>query len=130
MSDLRNRLLEKAIYLNKTEVYVDEWDETVYIQELSAKQLSDFTKSTYKESENGELEADPMSAMVNILYASLVDEDGNRLFNKGELKQINGVVLLRLGSKALDLSGLSNVTSVQDAVEALKKAQESDSPTD
>lgn len=123
MSELRERILNKALLLNRVEYYVDEWDETVYFQELSGKQLADFTKTTYKEVD-GIQQADPIVAMVNILYYTLVDEDGMRLLTKKELNGMNGLVLMKLGNKALEMSGLTNAHAMLEAKDELKKTDE------
>lgn len=128
MSELRQRILDKALLLNRVEYYVQEWDETVYFQELSGKQLTDFTKATYKEVD-GVQQADPIVAMVNILFYTMVDEDGERLLSKTELKGMNGLVLMKLGNKALEMSGLINAHAMLEAKDELKKTVGSDSST-
>lgn len=131
MNEVRQRILDKALFLNRVEFYVEEWEETVYFQEMSAKQLSDFTKSTYKvDEETGIQQADPITAMINILFYTLVDENGKRYFTRAELNKISGMILMKLGNKALELSGLSNATEMLEAKDKLKKTQDSDSNTD
>lgn len=128
MSELRDRILTKALFLNRVEFYVEEWEETVYFQELSGKQLADFAKATYKEVD-GKAEVDPLTLMVNLLFYVLVDENGRRLLNKGELKSMNGMTLMKLGTKARELTGLDDITGGIEATEELKKTPVSDSIT-
>lgn len=131
MSELRERILAKAQYLKMVEFYVEEWDATVYFKELSGGDLAGYTKSSFVLNDKGEMQAtDNVLAMVNILYYSMVDEDGKRLFNKTELKNMNATIVLKLGGEALKHSGLTTKTSMLEAKDELKKTVDLDSNMD
>lgn len=129
MSELRDRILSKALNLNRTVHFVEDWNESVYLQELTGKQLADFSEETY-EVVDGLPQAKPIDAMINILYYSLVDEDGERLFTKRELKSISGTILLELGTIAFEVNDISNDKNVNEAKAELVKNVEGSSTSD
>lgn len=129
MTTQRERILTKALHLRQEEVYVEEWDETVYIKELTGEELVKFTSSTFKQVDDRQ-EAEPIDAMVNILFYCLIDEDGDRLFTKTQLKRLPGIILLKLGGKALKFNGLDQNRAISELAEDLKKDQGADFSSD
>ena len=106
--------------INTVEYFVERWDETVYLKEMTANQLSKIAK-LYSGDENGEV--DQVKIMTEMLYMSLVDEKGDRLLSKKELGEMSGVVFMELAEKAGDLNNMGSTSSASKEKEALLKNQ-------
>ena len=96
--------ITKKNRLNTIEYHVERWDETVFLRELTANQLSKIGKM-YVSEDGGEV--DQVKIMTEMLYMSLVDENGMKLMSKKELGNISGTVFLELATKAGELNNVT-----------------------
>ena len=93
--------------LKTEEVHVPEWNGTVLIRGLTATERDAYEASMFHK---GSDELNLKNARARLLVMTLVDEKGECLFSKDEIKALgrkNGAVLDRLWRKARKLSGLT-----------------------
>ena len=108
--------------LNTEEVFVDEWNLTVRVRELTGSERGSFQAAVAKADSSGQssnVEIDLRNLQVRLCAMTIVDENGNRLFADNELKVLGNKsarALQRVFDVAARLSAISE-TSVEDAVE-------------
>ena len=127
---LKHKILS-ARDLKREEVFVDEWDVTIYITEMSGAEKTDYQTIGVAHNSDGEIMLGPdgVTPVVNkdafglfqeaLLVRTIVDENGDRLFTNeeiGELKTKSATVLERLH----DISARLNRTRPDD-IKALEK---------
>lgn len=92
----------------------------VYVSELDALSAFEFTaafREIAKKGEDGELDPKQLDTVNTILERSIVDAEGNRLFEPGEFAQVrlSWPVRQRLLGRALALSGMGRPVEGDDA---------------
>lgn len=98
--------------IKSEDVEVPEWGGTVRVRGLTARQRSlvEATMIAVK-GENVTVRVEALQTLrEKLVGAALVDEDGQRLFNDSQVKELaekSGAVLQRLFDKAQELSGMS-----------------------
>ena len=94
--------------LEASEFYVERWDETVYIQEMSAQQLIKLSKG-YETVGGKAKQASPLQSMADMIFACVVDEDRKKIFKtKTELNNISGVVFMQLATEVSKMNNLAD----------------------
>ena len=129
-SPLRQQILA-AQDLKRETVYVEEWDLTVYVTELTAAAKTEYQALGVKRDEEGAImfAADGITPVVNrdaivdfqeaLLIRTLVDDTGNRIFSNDDLavlKKKSASVLERLH----EVSARLNKTRPKDVEEQAK----------
>jgi hypothetical protein len=125
----REAFLSASSKLRKELVDVPELGGSIYIRELSGKQLLQYNERI-ESLQKANPELTPSSSLELIcLMVSLVacDEEGNLLFTEEDVKALmdnSFVVLNRLAQKALELSGI-NPKAVAEVTDNLKNVKDS-----
>jgi len=120
VSTPRERILAKQ----KTKVvpfYVEEWEETVYIRQLSVDDQEDLAKNR--------TQAEQVAA---VLIASLVDGDGNPVFlpeDASEIRKMPFAAVLEVFAEAAKLNGLTS-KELDEAMASFAKARSESGHTD
>jgi hypothetical protein len=117
---VEKKILDKAgiLAINDTkieELFVPEWNSTVYIKSLKLNELLDYLNkvSQFQKEGTGSSEQVTEVELTFIGYA-LCDQDGNKLFNKDELTALagkNALAISRIFSAAKVLSGMEEEKS-------------------
>lgn len=116
------KLSEKILAIptvKKEEIHIKEWDETLFLHELNAKQRDQYG---YDASEDPAKFSRGFS--VRIIKDTLHDSEGNPVFDDNEMELLaeqSGTLLADIALKSRILSGLS-----EDAMEEAEKNSESD----
>lgn len=117
--------------LTRELVEVPEWGGAVYVRGLTATEYDAITVSTI-EGRGKNHHVNLANLRVKIVAASVVDEDGNRLFSDSDIKALgnkSAAALQRVFSVAQRLSGLGD-DAVEQATEELKENPFADSSSD
>jgi hypothetical protein len=129
----REAFLSASKQLNKELVMLPELGGSVYVRELSGKQLLEYNERIEKlQKDNPELT--PSSSLeLMCLLVSLVtcDDEGNLLFTEEDVKELGNnsfAVLSRLTSKALELSGI-NPKAIDEVLSNLPNEKKDSSTT-
>lgn len=121
----RNDFLSSSKKLKRELVYLPELGGSVYIRELSGKQLLEYNEFVEKlQKESPELTpSNSLELVATLVSLVAVDENGDPLFTREDVKSLmdnSFVSLTTLANKALELSGLSK--SLEEVKDNLKKA--------
>ena len=106
---------------------VPELDGSVYIRELSAKQVLEFNDRIKKlQTDNPEVTPSvSIDLMALLISMTACDSGGDLLFTESDVRALaegNINVLLNLSTKAMEVSGLNNA-AVEEVTEQLKKTE-------
>lgn len=92
------------------EVEVPEWGGTLYVRELSAKEVEDFQSEASELQEKAEQGKDlPYSWRASLVALCAADEDGERLFepdDRGALGDRSNDSIDRVADAALEVNGI------------------------
>jgi hypothetical protein len=129
----REALLSASKNLKKELVEVPELGGSIYIRELSGKQLFQYNERIESlQKVTPELTPSSSLELVSLLVSlSACDEAGNLLFTEEDVKELSNnsfSVLMRLMKKALELSGI-NPKAIGEVADNLKNAQKDSSTT-
>ena len=111
MSLLTKDAILAALDLPSEEVEVPEWGGTVRVQGMSGEQRDAFEASIQKKTADGGSEIDPTDFRAKFAARVMVDENGARLFNNNEVKQLSkksAKALQRVFVAGQRLSGMSD----------------------
>lgn len=117
-----------ATVLKRETVPVPELGGTVYINQLYAAQLLDYNELIQQLKRDGKQDVTPSTSlelMARLVSMAACDADGNALFTEADVKELvksHPNVLLKLSTKAMELSGLAG-EAVKEIVAQLKKNQ-------
>jgi len=114
---LNKQQINNAQDLPLTEVEVKEWGGSVLLRTMTGKERDDFENHIMANTNKDE-KLDTRGLRVLLLGLTLVDEDGNRLFQDDELEELqskSSKVINDLFEKAQELNGLSD-NEVEDLV--------------
>lgn len=97
--------------ITKVEINIPEWNTSCYLSELTAGDLDAYTQEVIEKADN---------IRSRLLVKVLVDENGKKLFNNGDVPMLaskSGRVINRLYLEALKINNLN----IDDAIENEKK---------
>lgn len=126
----KDAFMQASRNLKRELVELEELGGSVWVRELSGKQLLEYNEKIQElQKGNPELTASNSLELISLMVSlAACDEDGNLLFSQDEVKQLmdnSFNVLVKLSTKAMELSGLGN--AVKEVSEQLKNAQTSSS---
>lgn len=110
MSLLSKEDILKADDRETRDVDVPEWGGVVRVRELSGTDRDAYDASRMVEGPDGKFHPDFGNSRAKLVALSVVDEDGNLLFNEldvGRLGQKSSTALQRVADVAAELSGLT-----------------------
>jgi hypothetical protein len=120
----------KAEDLPTRDVDVPEWGGTVLVRGLSGMDRDLYQASMMTRAPNGDMIPDLGNMTAKLVSRSVVDEEGNLLFNEfdvARLGQKSAVALARVNEAAAELSGITPEKSIEDAAGNSEAAQSGDS---
>jgi hypothetical protein len=131
-----NRASLKSIPRKSEDVAFPELDTFYRIREMSGTERDRFEISAFKVTTNGsgeKREIDPLYLRARLVALSLVDEEGNRIYDDGQVRECSdelpASVLGKLFAAAQKLNGL-DATAVEEAAKNSVSDLSSDSSTD
>ena len=108
MSDLKKKLVSAVLKMDK--VHVPELNVDVYLKRLNGNERDIFQAAQAKAllAEKTEGTAAFLPLFPLLLLLSLRDEDGEQIFSDiKEIKEMDGIIIDRLATKALDVNGFT-----------------------
>ena len=123
----RADFLATSANLKRELMDVPELDGSVYVRELSAKQVLEFNDRIKKlQTDNPEVTPGvSIDLMALLISMTACDSGGDLLFTESDVRALaegNINVLINLSAKAMEVSGLNNA-AVEEVTEQLKKTE-------
>jgi hypothetical protein len=103
----KDQILE-ASDLKTEEVAVAEWGGSVMVRTMTGTDRDAFENTLVKEDENGNGARDVSNLAVKLLAMTIVDEEGNRLFESGDIAMLgrkSAAAIARVYAVAAGLNG-------------------------
>ena len=113
------------------ELYIPEWEDTVYVKTMSAEERDKFEEAIFVR-EGNKRKADLVGLRTKMCAFVLCDEQGNRLFTEDEVQALshkNANALTRIFEKAQEMSKMRE-GDLEDALKNSMSVRESGSSTD
>lgn len=79
--------------LKKEKIFVKEWGGEIFVSEMTAESRDEWEQNIVKRDNKDKL----VNARAKLIVVTVVDEDGNRLFNDEDVEKIG-----KLSSKVID----------------------------
>lgn len=107
-------------------VDVPEWGGTVLVKPLSGDDRDRFEQSNFRRTPDGGMEPNLTGSRARLCQLSIVDEQGNRIFDKADIRKLGAKsshALDRVAEAARKASGLAS-GQVEDTAEDFDEAEE------
>jgi hypothetical protein len=115
-----------TVPLRTKEIYIPEWNGSILIREMTAKEMMDAGLFVLKH--NGQTDyAKAAQAPAYLFLKHVVDRNGNRLFPDEDLEKVNnlhGAVVQRIAKEVQELSSGVSTSANDDSRNAIENAEE------